>query len=980
MKKGLKSFLTALTLTGTIVNFAVPSLRVNAETLGSVNIKHITANTYVGDVGQVVDSFEIVVDDIAKIQGIKAEDFEIINNYDGYPLNSKGELALENYEDDGISLSIEGNTIKMDVKDFKYDSSMTGVFSVVCDKYPELNFTSSNVNEIKTQTVDKFENLTYVGTNGVKIPYRLYSANTGKPEPLVIWMHGAGEVGTDNIKPVTANRGAVAFAESEYTTNVMAAQYPYKYSVELTDTELKDMRDFFDAYEELINKLIAEGKVDSNRIYLTGASMGGGLTLRFLLEKPNLFTASVAIASRGTVKDLSELSKISKLPIWLFHAEEDTTNASTISKNIYNKLKELGNDSAKMTIYSTEYMNSLRLYGGLLHWSWVPTLNNKDMISWLYSQSKQVVQVKDIVADTYIGDAGTMVQGFDITVNDASKLSGLKASDFDIKGNYDGYPLDSKGNLVQNNYADDEIKLSIEGNTVKLRFKGFKYPGGVISPFSIICSKYPELSFNQSNVSKVNIKTVDEFVAGTFVGSNGQNLTYKLKSTKSSKPEPLVVWLHGGGEVGTDGLKHLTENRGATTWTESGKETSVLSVQFPKNYGWAIYNNPTELKQMQDYFTAYNELIQKLISEGKVDKNRVYVVGASSGGGGVFRFMMQYPDLFAGAISIAAKDTIGDYKAEEAAAVADFKEKLKGIKDIPIWIVHADGDPICDSRTSKYAYKALIELGSTKAKETIYSNEYMDAHKFYEALKHWSWVPVFNNDQGMIDWLFEQTKAVDDNKSSNPIVNKDGVNKIVVKDVDLTKGAKVEIEDVQSVKDGKGSFEIVAENTTIKLPFSAIDDSLLVEGSKIVFELNVEENSDIVKNLKGNKKVYNFNLYVVNGDSKTLIHKFNDGEAEITITLTDEEISKFNKDKITVFYYNEETKSFESLKTSLDGNSVTFKTPHFSKYVIGEATNDSKTGLTLPQTGAMVGMNSLLGISIILIALGFVLVKKRAKV
>jgi len=118
MKKGLKSFLTALTLTGTIVNFAVPSLRANAETVGNVTIKHIIANTYVGDVGQVVDSFEIVVDDASKIQGIKAEDFEIIYNYDGYPLNSKGELVKENYEDDGISLSIEGNTIKMDVKDF----------------------------------------------------------------------------------------------------------------------------------------------------------------------------------------------------------------------------------------------------------------------------------------------------------------------------------------------------------------------------------------------------------------------------------------------------------------------------------------------------------------------------------------------------------------------------------------------------------------------------------------------------------------------------------------------------------------------------------------------------------------------------------------------------------------------------------------------------------------------------------------------
>lgn len=367
---------------------------VNIKAVEEINVTGISANTYISDQGQMVDSFEINVDDIKKVEGIKAGDFDIINNYDGYPLNSKGELVKENYVDDGISLSIKGNIIKIDVKDFKYDSSLTGVFSVTSVKYPKLSFTSKDVTKVNTKTVDEFEKLIFTGSNGVNIPYRLKSTKTGKPEPLVIWMHGAGEVGVDNVKPITANRGAVAFAESEQTTNVLAAQYPYKYSVELTDIELNDMKDYFNAYEELINKLVEQGKVDSNRIYLTGASMGGGLTLRFLLEKPNLFAASVAIASRGTVKDLAELEAISDLPIWLFHAEEDPTNASSISKNIYNKLKELGNNKAKLTIYSTEEMSALRLYGGILHWSWVPTLNNSEMINWLYSQSKAAVVVK----------------------------------------------------------------------------------------------------------------------------------------------------------------------------------------------------------------------------------------------------------------------------------------------------------------------------------------------------------------------------------------------------------------------------------------------------------------------------------------------------------------------------------------------------------------------------------------------------------
>lgn len=361
----------------------------NLKAASNVNVNGVVANTYVADQGQMVDSFEITVDDISKVPDLKAEDFDITNNYDGYPIDKSGNIARTNYSDDGIVLTKDGNKIKMDVKDFKYNSSMTGVFNVTCAKYPELSFTSSNVTKVNTRTVDQFENLTFTGSNGVTIPYRLHITNNSKPEPLVIWMHGAGEVGTDNIKPITASRGAVSWIEEGFETNVIAAQYPYKFSVDLTDKELQDMKNYFKAYKELIDKLVSEGKVDKNRIYLTGASMGGGLALRFLLEDPNLFAGSVLMSSRGTVKDPSELKAISNMPIWLFHAEEDTTNDVSISKNIYNELQSLGDKNAKLTIYSPDTMNSLKLYGALRHWSWVPTLNNKDMMNWLFSQKKE---------------------------------------------------------------------------------------------------------------------------------------------------------------------------------------------------------------------------------------------------------------------------------------------------------------------------------------------------------------------------------------------------------------------------------------------------------------------------------------------------------------------------------------------------------------------------------------------------------------
>ncbi len=368
--------------------------------------------------------------------------------------------------------------------------------------------------------------------------------------------------------------------------------------------------------------------------------------------------------------------------------------------------------------------------------------------------SAEASSVSSVVANTYIGDAGTMVESFDIAVDDISKYDRLQASDFDITGNYNGYPLNEAGEIVQNDYTNDGIELSIKDQMIHMKVESFRYPGGNLAPFAVKSSTYPELSFTKDNVTKVNTRTVDDFKSSSFTASDGATLPYRFKETSSTEPQPLVVWLHGGGEFGTDNTKQLTENRGATVWTESGQDTSVLAVQYPQNYGWAIYNNPVELSQMQAYFTLQYELIQQLVDEGKVDPQRIYLVGVSSGGGGALRFMMQYPDLFAGSIVIAAKDAVADYKG----SVEPFKQALQSLTNVPIWLIHAENDPTTDSRTTKLSYQALTELGSTQVKETLYSDEWMKEQHLYDKMLHWSWVPALNNDE-VIDWLFDQSRS-----------------------------------------------------------------------------------------------------------------------------------------------------------------------------------------------------------------------------
>ncbi|WP_145332454.1 S-layer homology domain-containing protein [Paenibacillus xylanexedens] len=391
---------------------------------------------------------------------------------------------------------------------------------------------------------------------------------------------------------------------------------------------------------------------------------------------------------------------------------------------------------------------------GIKHVSYMLALTLSLSVIWPGTTGAASAQVTQIQANTYVGDPGEMVESFDITVTDVEKYKNLKASDFEITGNYDGYPLNAAGEIVQDNYEDDGITLSMKDHTIHMTVKPFKYPGGLKSEFSVTSKTYPELSFDKKSVTQVKTRTVDEFEKAQFTASNGVTLAYNLKRSPSKEAKPLMVWLHGGGEVGTDGRNHLTANRGAVVWTESGYDTSVLAVQYPENYSFKIYNNAEQLPIMKAYFEAQVELIQKLVAEGEVDPDRIYLSGVSSGGGGAFRFLMQYPDLFAGAMIVAAKDTVADYTG----SVDAFKQELKGIVDVPMWIMHAQNDPTTDSRTSSLAYQALTEMGAKQAHLTLYDDAYMDSHRFYGGLKHWSWVPAFNNKE-VIASLFKLHKG-----------------------------------------------------------------------------------------------------------------------------------------------------------------------------------------------------------------------------
>lgn len=225
-------------------------------------------------------------------------------------------------------------------------------------------------------------------------------------------------------------------------------------------------------------------------------------------------------------------------------------------------------------------------------------------------------------------------------------------------------------------------------------------------------------------------------------------------------------------------------------------------------------------------------------------------------------------------------------------------------------------------------------------------------------------------------------------------INPNEKNDIAIKTEDGIKNVEVVVKDIESLKNGTGSLNISINNDVkMNLPLSLIDKSLLDGAKDVTIKLDIMENSDIIKNIKAVNKVFDFNLLINKEDGTVNVHNFNDGQAEVTLTLSDKDLEGINKDNILVYYYNEAEKKFEAMETVVNGNEVTFKTSHFSKYVIAEkmevskddssSTNKNSTGANdtvenknesgkgqLPETGSRVSSTTVLVLAIVAVAIG----------
>ena len=252
----------------------------------------------------------------------------------------------------------------------------------------------------------------------ISLTYAYYKSSDSSNRGVVIWLHGTGEGGTDTTITLYGNKvtnltGNIIQKELN-DCDILVVQCPSRW-LTYTTGDVEDSVNTIDKYQSiytealynLIKKYVSENNINSNRIYIGGASNGGSMTMNMILNYPDYFAAAY-FASEGYadrhISD-SQIETIKNIPLWFVYAEGDATNnPSKTTKATYDRLINAKASNVHLSYYPNGVVDISGNYKKLddntspyvysSHWSWVYLLDNdcKEknvyLFNWLGKQKK----------------------------------------------------------------------------------------------------------------------------------------------------------------------------------------------------------------------------------------------------------------------------------------------------------------------------------------------------------------------------------------------------------------------------------------------------------------------------------------------------------------------------------------------------------------------------------------------------------------
>ena len=367
----------------------------------------ITAHTFVGDYGQMVDEIRVNGEWVSRFGEIRPKDITCVNCFNdvGAMRQTKGVLETE----------LKGEELVIKTDPFLYRCD----FSVSMEKDgEELVIDKNSIDDVEVYHSELFSAVKEDG-----LCYRIYEPKASGKRPLILFLHGGGGSGDDNMLELTDTIGAIKLAERVPDMYVLAPQAPAG-SLSMEEAFAKMMakgdpfkvilrtdpdndpgdrgwnREYLGRVLDVIRGMIDEGKVDPARVYCIGMSMGGFGTIKAVAIAPDLFAACVPICPSMNGESYPILENFPDVPAWIAtsYIDHQVARHAYILRAVQ-KLWEKGRRDIRYTIFTPEELaeygigvekdlTAKELYAQN-HNSWILVMHNEYCIlDWMFSHRK----------------------------------------------------------------------------------------------------------------------------------------------------------------------------------------------------------------------------------------------------------------------------------------------------------------------------------------------------------------------------------------------------------------------------------------------------------------------------------------------------------------------------------------------------------------------------------------------------------------
>lgn len=264
----------------------------------------------------------------------------------------------------------------------------------------------------------------------------------------------------------------------------------------------------------------------------------------------------------------------------------------------------------------------------------------------------------------------------------------------------------------------------------------------------ILCGDQKLENMEWTEVGSSTMFLADKFIKGDFT-DQGIRLGYaSYQPEKNGTKRPLIIWLHGAGEGGTDPMIAVIGNKVVNLVSDKIQKyfdgSYILAPQAP-----TMWMDDGSGKYTTDGSSMYVECLMNLIKDyiedhDDIDTDRVYIGGCSNGGFMTMKMIITYPQIFAAAYPIC--EALSDQFISDS--------DIDRIKNIPIWFTHATNDPIVDIyKHTGATFQRLLIAGANNAHFSCFpiiadnTGKYYDNEgKPFEYNGHFSWIPALNDE------------------------------------------------------------------------------------------------------------------------------------------------------------------------------------------------------------------------------------------